>query len=197
MKSIKRISPVLILLCLPGPILLWGMRGVIAAAIAEKDIWLIVSSVAMLPGIYYFILFLVWRGIVGVLGCKRMERRLSNENFHVDCKLTDLGTSLSLWIDEEKGRIAILSNRNPFSGQIFSASIFTNVEIEDKGTEMVLRKLSLKIQADGEPITIILFNIPERTVLRNSQMAQKALSTATSLQRSIQNAVQFSINNLD
>jgi len=190
MKSIKKISPVLILLCLPGPVLLWGMRGFIAEAIAEKNIWLIIGSVTMLPGIYYLILFFVWRGIIGVLGYKRMERRLSNENFHVDCKLTDPGTSISLWIDEEKGKIAILTKRNPFSGQIVSAGIITDLEIEDKGTEMVLRKLRLKFKADGEPITIILFNSPERTALRSSQMAQKALYTATSLQRSIQNAIQ-------
>lgn len=187
--KLKRYSLVPWLLMIPDLFLVWLVRGYIAEWMEEKEFITLFGLLGVTVGVYWMLIIQgLWYGLICQNGRENAELRLIKERFRMNYRLSEYGLSYALWIDERDGIVAIWSRYEPFKLYKTEAGKITGVHVEEKGSEVLLRKLTLKLNADGNPIEIVLFHVPERMVLRTSEKAAKPLAQARAVCKSLEKA---------
>lgn len=187
--KLKKHSVIPWLLMLPSLILLWLVRDMIVECIAARKFSTLFGLLGMTVGMYWMVAYVgVWCWLICEGGRKKAAKRLKEEGFHYQYSLSDTGLSYAFWINEKEGRVALWNRSEPFALHRTEAGRITGVAVEEKGNEAVLGKLTVRMNVNGNPISLILMQRSDHMVLRTSERASLALARAKGLCASLKRA---------
>lgn len=187
--KLKKHSLIPWLLMAPSLVLLWHFRSLIMECIETGEFLILFGLLGMTVGVYWMAVYVVlWNYLICESGRKRAARRLTEEGFHYNYCLSDTGMAYAFWINEKEGKVAIWNRQEPFALHKTEAGRITKVTVVDKGNEALMGKLTLKLDADGNAISLVLFHAADHMVLRTSRKASAALSQANAICASLKRA---------